>query len=104
MQTTLQRRPRNSVEQFGQIDAASFFGFAGTFAAVSIAIGELVERDAIPEAFEFELMFGVVAQIRLPENTNEADTNANQDASPSSSGQIHSGDSTVKWPGAVPKW
>jgi hypothetical protein len=100
----LQRCPRNSVEQLGQIEAASFFGCAGTFAAVSIAIGELVERDAIPGAFEFELMFGVVAQIWLLENTNEADTNANQDASPGASGQTHSEDSTVKWPGAVPKW
>jgi hypothetical protein len=75
LQTTLQRCPRNSVEQLGQIEDASFFRFAATrFAATSAAVS--TDLDADPEADEFrgefavELMSGVVAQIRSRKNMN----------------------------------
>jgi hypothetical protein len=63
----LQWCPRNSVEQLGQIEDASFrrFGgarFAGTPAGVS-ARGAVAEPDDLPVEFSGEVMSGVVAQI-----------------------------------------
>ncbi|MFY9659494.1 MAG: hypothetical protein WAJ97_02660 [Terriglobales bacterium] len=72
MQTTLQRHPRNSVEQLGQIEAASAFGFAGGFGGkpvVVVTATVVVEaRDKIPVEFAVELISGVVAQIEPREN------------------------------------
>jgi hypothetical protein len=71
----LQRCPRNSVEQLGQIEDASFRRFAGTRleappSAVSIAFGDVVESDKRRVESNVELMSGVVAQIQLRENRN----------------------------------
>ena len=66
----MQRCPRNSVEQLGQIEDASFFRFAGTPVAVSTAFGAVVEPDELPVEFGVELMSGVVAQIQSRENMN----------------------------------
>jgi len=49
MQTILQRCPRNSVEQLGQIEEASFFRFAAMPVAVSPALGAEVEAEASPD-------------------------------------------------------
>jgi hypothetical protein len=80
----LQRCPRNSVEQLGQIEDASFFRFAATrfaatrFAATPAAVS--TDLDADPEAAEFrgefgvEVMSGVVAQIRSQKNMNLGET------------------------------
>jgi hypothetical protein len=70
LQTTLQRCPRNSVEQLGQIEDASFCGFAGArFARRPLADrGATSEPNKRPVEFNAELMSGVVAQIALPEN------------------------------------
>jgi hypothetical protein len=70
----LQRCPRNSVEQLGQIEEASFMRFANarfgaTPVAVSIASG-VVEADERSVEFGVERMFGFVAQIQPRENTN----------------------------------
>jgi hypothetical protein len=59
----------------GQIEDASFGGFAGprlnaTAVAVSAARGAIVEPDELPVEFGVELMSGVVAQIQLRENMN----------------------------------
>ncbi len=87
MQTTLQRCPRNSVEQFGQIEETSFrlagtglagARFAGTPAAVSTALGAVVKPEELLVELRVEfsvgLISGVVAQIQSPENSNISDT------------------------------
>jgi hypothetical protein len=70
----LQRYPRNSVEQLGQIDEASLIGFAGTPAAVFSTPAAVVEPGDLTGKFRDELMHRVVAQIqsqeKLLENTN----------------------------------
>ncbi|MGA2356534.1 MAG: hypothetical protein ABSG02_18735 [Terriglobales bacterium] len=69
MHTTLQRCPRSSVEQFGQIEAASVFIFAGAMRlgliAGSAAAAVCGVADGCDEFLVVpgELMWGVVAQI-----------------------------------------
>jgi hypothetical protein len=78
LQTTLQRCPRNSEEQLGQIEAASFFEFAGTrFAGKTVAVSEVfgavAELCDLTVKFrvevEVERMHRVVAQIPSQENS-----------------------------------
>ena len=71
----MQRCPRNSDEQLGQIDEASGFGFAGAV-VVSATIGGVVGRDEVPAGFEPKFISGVLAQIRARENTIIADASA----------------------------
>ena len=60
MHTTLQRCPRNSVEQLGQIEDASFFSFAGRrFAGKSVvseALDTVVEADGFLVKCRVELI------------------------------------------------
>ena len=57
----------------GQIEAASFFEFAGTPVAVSEAFGAVAEPCELTVKFRFEveLMHRVVAQIQSQENSCE---------------------------------
>jgi hypothetical protein len=76
LQTTLQRCPLNSVEQLGQIEAASLFRFPGarfarTPAGVSSGLGAIAEPDEFPVELTVDLMSGVVAQMQLQENIND---------------------------------
>jgi hypothetical protein len=112
LQTTLHRCPRNSDEQFGQIEEASFFRLAGTRlalpAGVSTALGAAVELEELGVGFGSELMSGVVAQIHLQENITDGEpakrvaTKLGPILVPS--GQTHARGSSVKASGAVPKW
>jgi hypothetical protein len=68
--------PRNSVEQLGQIEDASFFRlaetrFAATPVAVSTALAAVVEPDELPVELSVELMSGVVAQIQSREKRSK---------------------------------
>ncbi len=76
MQTTLQRCPRNSVEQLGQIDDASLRRLAGAvIAGNSVAElscpGGILEPDGGLDNGGVELMSGFVAQIEVDENIVE---------------------------------
>jgi hypothetical protein len=70
----LQRCARNSVEQLGQIEDASFWRFAETkFAATPVAVAIALNGVAPgerPVEFGVERISGFVAQIQLRENTN----------------------------------
>jgi hypothetical protein len=60
-QTTLQRNPRNALEQLGQIEEASFLDIAGLRRpgiriAVSSAIGVVTVLDEFPVEFALELI------------------------------------------------
>lgn len=70
MQTALQRCPRSSVEQLGQIEDASLFRFTAMPPAAAGAAGVCVEAEELAFAIAVELMSGVVAQIVLRENAN----------------------------------
>jgi hypothetical protein len=72
LQTTLQRNPRSSLEQLGQMDDASFFTLsgervAGVLIALATAIGVGAGRDELPFELGFELISGLVAQNDLRE-------------------------------------
>jgi hypothetical protein len=70
LQTTLQRCPRNSVEQLGQTEDASFFRFAGmTLPRIEFGgagCAPTLRADGLrgePLLGPVEIMFGVVAQV-----------------------------------------
>jgi len=72
----LQRCSRNSVEQLGQIEYASFFEFvetrfAGKTVAISRAFDAVVEPGDFAGKFRVELMHRVVAQIQSQENSRK---------------------------------
>ena len=116
----MQRCPRNSVEQLGQIEEASFGRLPGTRleatpVVVSAACGAIVGPDELLVEFNVELMSGVVAQIQLRENVNVSASQCEPRCEPASfrtrrwhrPGLLDKSTSKVlvwKQPGAVPKW
>src|SRR5258706_6963404 len=94
MQTTVQRCPRNSVEQLGQIEEASFRfagpGFAGTPVAVFDAVGEAGELTVeFGVELSVGLMSGVVAQIQPRGNMNVPGHECEPGCIPAPCGQTH---------------
>jgi hypothetical protein len=86
----LQRCPLNSVEQFGQIEDKSFFGFAGSPPATPIATpSDLREPEAATEEFPAKSVTDpmpvVVAQIQLKKIMSLIRVGINQGTVPKSS-------------------
>jgi hypothetical protein len=78
LQTALQRRPLNSVEQLGQMDDASFFGFAS---ADHLGMDTVAETGRIPFEFAVKLMSGVVSQIHARQDYCLEERSISHDAS-----------------------
>ena len=101
----MQRCPRNSVEQLGQTEDASFCRFfrfagprfAGTPLLISTALGAAAERNALPVELRVGLMSGVVAQIQP---RHECEPGAPSGLLDKPTPEV----STVETMGAVPKW
>jgi hypothetical protein len=121
LQITLQRCPRNSLEQLGQIDDTSFFFADGSRLATArlpppilgleVGVSTTPVRfnacDMLPNKFGFKGMLGVVAQIGGQENLFRGkpvlyEIPIRSECRPPR--QFRFPRSTVDQQGAVPKW